>query len=178
MVVYNKTSITSEEAEKILVKSTKIDYSKKFLFALFLIAAGVPIMVLGFANNNTIYITFGAIFIAFAIVLTGFNLVQFTKIPKVVREKNQEACEYGVNYDFRFKEHSVYLIVSANDRKNKYEYTYDQLKRIYEYEDKYEIKFVNNVTLYVDKAGFENKKMEEFFRKNIQTSKKKIKLRK
>jgi len=177
MVVYNKTSISSEEAEKILVKSTKIDYSKKFLFSLFLIAAGTPVMIVGFLNNNTIYITFGAIFIAFAIVLLGFNFIQFTKIPKVVKEKNQEACEYGVNYDYRFKEHSVYLIVTSNDRKNKYEYPYTTLKRIYEYEDKFELKFQDNVTLYVNKSGFENQRMIEFFKKNIQTSKKKIKSR-
>ncbi len=178
MVVYNKTSISSEEAYNLLVKSSKIEYSKKYIMSIILILIGIPIMVIGFYQNNTIYVTFGAIFIAFALVLIGFNFVQMMKIPKVVKEKNPEVCEYGVLYDFRFKEHSVYLIAKTDTRSTKFEYNYNLLKKINEYEDRYELKFQDNVTLYVNKSGFENNKMEEFFRKNISTSKKKIKLKK
>ena len=178
MVVYNKTSITSEEAKKVLIKSSKIEYSKKYIFSIILILVGIPIMVYGFYQNNTVYWVFGSIFIAFAIVLVGFNTIQMFKIPKVVNEKNPEVCEHGVFYDYRFKEHSVYLIAKSNDRSTKFEYNYTMLKKIYEYKDRYELKFQDNVSLYVNKSGFENEKMEEFFRKNVTTSKKKIKLRK
>lgn len=178
MVVNNKTEITSEEATKLLIKSSRNEYYKKYFFSIFLVAAGIPIMIIGFTSNNTIYISFGAIFIAFAIVLTIFNLISMHKIPKVVKEKNADICENGITYDMKFKEHSAIVIASSNGRHNKYEYSYDLLKKIYEYPDKYELKFQSNITLYVDKNGFNDKKMEEFFRKNVTTTKKKIKSRK
>lgn len=178
MVVYNKTSITSEEAKRVLIKSSKIEYSKKYVFSIVLILIGIPVMIYGFYQNNTIYWVFGSIFIAFAIVLIAFNTYQMFKIPKVVYEKNAEVCEHGVAYDYRFKEHSVYLIAKSNDRTTKFEYNYNHLRKIYEYNDRYELKFQDNVSLYVSKSGFENEKMEEFFRKNVTTSKKKIKVKK
>ena len=46
---------------------------------------------------------------------------------------------------------------------------------ISENEISYELIFNQNDAIYVLKSGFEDKKMEEFFRKNITTTKKKIK---
>ena len=178
MVVYNKTSISKDDAITMLNKSTKIEYMKKFVFPLLMLSAGLPIMIYGLVTKDAIYISFGGVFIAFAIVLTVYNFIQFLKIPKVVIEKNKEVCEYGVLYDYRIKEHSIFFIATTNNKNIKGEYGYNSLKKIYEYPTKYELKFSDNVTLYVNKEGFQDKKMEEFFRKNIQTSKRKIKTRK
>lgn len=178
MIVNNKTEIDAQTATKLLVDSTKKEYVKKFYFAIFLLAAGLPIMIYGLVKKEALYITFGATFIALALVFSGYNLITMRKIPKVVKEQNENVCEYGVIYDYKFKEHSVIINASSNKKNTKYEYGYTSLKKIFEYPERYELKFISNVTLYVDKKGFTEKKMEEFFRKNISTSKKKIKLKK
>lgn len=177
MIVNNRTVITGEEATKLLVTSSKKDYIKKFYFAIFLVVAGVPIMTYGLINKDYLYVTFGAVFIAMALVFTLFNVISLKKIPKMVKEKNANVCEYGVTYDYKFKEHSVMITATSNNKSTKYEYGYDSLKKIYEYSDKYELRFQGNLTLYVDKSNFSEKKMEEFFRHNICTSKKKIVLK-
>ena len=178
MVVNNNTDITKEEAYSLLIDSTSNEYKKKFIFNAFVAIVGTPLLIVGLVNKNTMYIVFGAIFLAFALVLGGFNVVSMFKIPKTVKEQNADVCEYGISYSYRFKEHSVILIAKTNGKTTKYEYNYSLLKRIYEYDDKYQLRFQDNLTLYVYKSGFENQKMEVFFRKNISTSKKKIKLRK
>lgn len=178
MIVNNNTNITSDEAYSLLIKSSKLEYAKKYIFNSFIFIVGIPILVVGLVTKNTMYIVFGSIFVAFSLVLCGFNTVSMIKIPKMVKEKNAEVCEYGISYSYRFKEHSVILIAKSNDRQTKYEYSYTTLKRITEYSDKYQLRFQDSLTLYVYKSGFENQKMEEFFRKNISTSKKKIKLKK
>ncbi len=174
MIVYNKTNLSASDATNLLVKTSKNEYLKKFIFVALIIAAGIPIMIYGLVNKNTIYISFGAIFVAFAIVLLVFNVVMMRKIPKVVKEKNPEVCEYGINYEFKFREHSVIIVATSDNKSTKLEYSYNILKRIYEYDDKYQLKFQGDVTLFVDKNGFQDKKMEEFFRKNISTSNRKI----
>lgn len=177
MIVSNRTTITGEEATSLLVKSSKKDYIKKFYFAIFLVVAGIPIMTYGLIKSDYLYVTFGAVFIAMALVFTLFNVISLKKIPKMVKEKNSSVCEYGVTYDYKFKEHSVMIVATSGDKSTKYEYGYNSLKKINEYPDKYELRFQGNVTLYVDK-NFSEKKMEEFFRHNICTSKKKINLKK
>lgn len=178
MIVNNRTEISGEEATRLLVNASKNDYYKKFYFSIFLVLAGIPIMVYGLISSDYLYVTFGAVFIALSIVFTIFNVLSLRKIPKMVKEKNSNVCEHGVIYDYRFKEHSVMISASSNDKTTKYEYGYTALKKINEYPDKYELRFQGNVTIFVDKNDFKDKKMEEFFRHNISTSKKKIKLKK
>ena len=178
MVVINKTDIDGETATKLLVKSTKAEYIKKFYFAIFLLVVGLPIMIYGLVQKESLYITFGATFIALSLVFTGYNLITIRRIPKAVKDKNENVCENGVKYDYKFKEHSVSFVATSGSKNSKYEYGYDSLAKIYEYPERYELKFKGNITLYVNKVGFQEKKMEEFFRHNVGTSKKQIKIRK
>ncbi len=174
MVVNNKTSITSDEAFELLNRSAKREYIKKYYFVIFLVVAGIPILTLGLIKKDNIYTIFGSAILAIAVAYIIYNTIYMKKIPKVVKEKNYEVCTSGVTYEYKFKEHSVILNAKSGFKNSKYEYSYTTLKKIYEYENRYELKFQNNVTIYVDKSGFENKRMEEFFRHNIELSKKKI----
>ena len=116
----------------------------------------------------------GLIFMGAALTYLIYSLVKFYKLPKVIKRNNEDICKYGVKYEYKFRERSVDCLVDIIGKTKTINLKYTELKRTIEYEDYYELVFGDNDSLFVLKKGFENEKMEEFFRHNITLDKRKI----
>ena len=116
----------------------------------------------------------GAIFILFTLAVGVYNIIMLSRLPKDVQNKNPEVIRDGVTYDFTFKEKSVDIIIINSGKKKKINYSYLDFKKIYEYDDLFEIRLQSKEVLLCLKDGFENdkEKMMDFFIKNVSTNKK------
>ena len=92
-------------------------------------------------------------------------------------KQNQEACDAGMIYEYTFKEQSFQVKVISDTKTTKIPYKYDSVKKVLAYENRYEIRLPDNQILFIYKSGFENAKMEEFFLKNLQKNKKKVRIK-
>ena len=63
-----------------------------------------------------------------------------------------------MTYDFTFKEKSVDIIIINSGKKKKINYSYLDFKKIYEYDDLFEIRLQSKEVLLCLKDGFENDK--------------------
>ena len=118
----------------------------------------------------------GAVISAIGVAFVIYVIVDLKMMRKRVEKNNPEIIKTGILYNFTFKENSVSIEAKIGEKNKNLKYSYMYLKGIYEYNDGYEIIFNESDSIYVLKSGFESEKMEEFFRKNITTTKKKIKL--
>lgn len=175
MVVNNATTLDKDKAFNILFKSAKNSTITKFIFASVMILLGTPLFILGLITNESLYITCGVLFLSFGVAYLIINIINIIKLPKKIKNNNQEICENGITYYYKFKEQSINVECKTQTRTAKEVFNYKQLKRIFEYNDYYELRLENYEILYVYKTGFENKKMIEFFIKNLSINKKKIK---
>lgn len=175
MIVYNKTELTKEEAFESLVKETRGSYFYRFILGAIVTICGIGILLVGYIQADTDYITVGYLFLVFGLLYFLMSIYAIVKAPKKVYLKNKEICEKGITYNYTFKEQSFEVLVQTSERKNKLPYKYFDLKGIKEFEDKYQFNLKSRLILYVKKSGFENQKMEEFFRKNVTKNKIKIK---
>ena len=175
MVVTNKTTMSSEECYKILINTSKKDYINKSWLIILIALVGLPVMIIGLYQKETLYIVMGAIFVALSFVYLGVTFYNIKRIPKMIKAKNEDILNGGATYSYSFRETAVEIEITTNtNKKNKLKIFYTDIKRINEYNDHYEIRFVTDYIIYVNKNGFTENKMEEFFRKNItKTDKKK-----
>ena len=175
MIVHNETSLTGEEATSLLINSVVKDYKKRYIYLALILLIGIAILIFSIITKQNEFITLGAIVAALGVGFFIYSIFDLKKTRTRVIKNNPDICEYGVKYTFNFKENSVQIMASINNKNKKSEYSYQNLKSIKENEISYELVFNQIDTIYVLKSGFENDKMEEFFRKNITTTKKKIK---
>jgi len=175
MIVHNETALTGEEATNLLVNSFIKEYKKRYIFLALILLMGIAILVTSLVTKQSEFITLGAIVTALGVGFFIYSIIDLKKTKKRVLKNNPEICEHGVKYSFNFKENSVQIHAVIGGKNKKSEYSYQYLKSISENEISYELIFNQNDAIYVLKSGFEDKKMEEFFRKNITTTKKKIK---
>ena len=177
MIVQNKTSLSGEEAKKILIRSATKTFDSKYIFAAIVLIFGIAILIFGIVREETPLLIFSAIFAAIAVGYIVLIFVGKRKGPKEVIKNNEDICTNGVTYQYKFHENSLKVEVSTFGGKAKrIEYEYEEIKFITEYDDGYELQF-ENVMLYVSKDGFENERMIEFFFKNMRLHKKKIKIK-
>ena len=87
---------------------------------------------------------------------------------------NKDIIEYGVTYNYKFREQSIELNVNVNGKKSKGSYQYSEFKKIEEYDDRYILRLKDGDLVYVLKSGFENERMIQFFVKNVSLNKLKI----
>ena len=167
MVVTNRTEMSSEECYNLLVKSTKREYINKSWMILLMFLIGIPVLVIGAYQNETIYTVMGSVFMGLSAAYLGVTVFNVKRMPKLLKEKNKEIVEYGATYLYSFREQSVDVEIHSHEKKNKLKLQYITLRKIKEFDSYYELKFENEFVLYVTKSGFENKKMEEFFRSNV-----------
>ncbi len=177
MVVYNETTLSGEDVTNLLVESVARDYKKRYLFIALIFIIGIAVLIYSIISKQNEFIVMGAVVSALAIAFFIYSIIDIKKSRKRVMKNNPEICELGAKYTFRFKENSVQIQAQIGTKNKKIEYSYQYLKSIKEDDQKYELVFNETDTIYVFKSGFENQKMEEFFRKNITTTKKKIKYR-
>ena len=177
MIVQNKTSLSGEEAKKILIRSATKTFDSKYIFAAIVLIFGIAILIFGIVREETPLLIFSAIFAAIAVGYIVLIFVGKRKGPKEVIKNNEDICTNGVTYQYKFHENSLKVEVSTFGGKAKrIEYEYEEIKFITEYDDGYELQF-ENVMLYVSKDGFENERMIEFFFKNMRLHKKKLKIK-
>lgn len=176
MIVKNKTKISCEEAIDDLTRLAKKDYSSRYLLTIICLICGIFLLVLGLTNNDTQTITFGSIFMAIGIAYGVFTAIQYSKCGKKIAKESSEAMKDGISFEFTFKEQSTNIIITQGQKKSKADYSYYDFKKIEETPDSYEFRVNDNIII-AKKSGFENKKMEEQFVRNVQKNKKvKLKL--
>ncbi|MBQ9900061.1 MAG: hypothetical protein IJM36_02905 [Acholeplasmatales bacterium] len=176
MVVKNRTELSGEKTTEILLKSASRDQRKKYLYVLVIFVIGILSLVIGLIIKEANVITMGAVISAIGVAFVIYVIVDLKMMRKRVEKNNPEIIKTGILYNFTFKENSVSIEAKIGEKNKNLKYSYMYLKGIYEYNDGYEIIFNESDSIYVLKSGFESEKMEEFFRKNITTTKKKIKL--
>ncbi len=174
MVVHNKTTLTNEEAFDALLKETRSNYFFRFILSAVVTVFGLVILLYGYIQEDSNYIITGYLFLIFGLLYFAMSIYATLSAPKKVRMRNQEICENGITYNYTFKEQSFEVVAITSERKNKLPYKYYDVKKIKEFEDKYQINLKSRFILYVKKSGFENEKMEQFFKKNITINKLKI----
>ncbi len=175
MVVHNKTNLDKEEMLSSLIKTTKKGQLGKFIISTIIFLCAILLIIYGHMAKESNYLMVGYMFLAFSMVYYGIGLFTILRIPKKVLKQNKEAYEQGVIYDYTFKEQSFQVNVISLGKKTKLPYKYNDIKKILEYENRYEFRLSENLVLFIYKNGFDNPKMEEFFLKNLQKNKKKIK---
>ena len=173
MIVKNETTLNKDDCYDMMLQSTKKEYIQKSYLIIFMFIAGLVIMIVGLtmaqdaSNNKLLFTITGAIFLALGLVYLGVTLFNIHRIPKLIRTKNRDLCEYGISYNFQFKEESVELSCKTLDKTSKQKISYNNLKKTYEYEDLFVMIFSDGTYLYVKKDGFEEPKSMDIFRKNI-----------
>ena len=174
MVVNNKTVMSKEDCYKVLMHTSKKDYINKSWLIILIAIVGIPVLVIGLYQKETMYIVMGSIFIALSFAYLIVTLINIRRIPKMLKAKNEDVLTSGATYTYSFRESVVEMEIATNGKKNKLKIFYTEIKRINEFDDHYEIRFSNDFIIYVSKKGFAEKKLEEFFRSNItKTDKKK-----
>lgn len=174
MVIYNTTVVNKEDTFKSLVKTTRKGLISKYVLAIIILIFGIILLAYGFLTSDTSFTGMGYVFLVFGVAYISLNTYSWIKTPKKVFEVNKEVCQYGMTYEYTFKEQSFQVVAICIDKKTKLPYTYDVVKKIYEYEDLYEFILTERKILYINKNGFESKKHEELFIKTVQKNKKKI----
>lgn len=177
MVVYNKTVLDKDEVFTSLVRITRRSQLGKFILSTVILVCGLLILLLGYLRDDASTVTFGYVFFAFSLVYYCLAGIAVLRAPKKVYKQNQEVCDSGMTYEYTFKEQSFQVKVISEGKTTKLPYKYDSVKKVLAHNQFYEIRLPENQVLFVHKSGFESPKMEEFFLKNLQKNKKKIKLK-
>lgn len=172
MVVENTSKISGEEAFESLYESGKSQNVKKYYYAGFITLIGLGIVLYGLFGANSQWLMAGGIFTAFGIGLFIYNAFIIFRLPKDIRKNNKDILTYGVTYNYRFREQGVDLTITVNGKRSKGSYSYQDFKKVYEYEDRFVLKLKDNDVVYVLKEGFENERMISFFKKNVTLNKK------
>ncbi len=174
MVSKNLTVITKEMALNNLVKAARKNTISRFILSLVIMILGILVMISGFTASNNLYSILGAFFVACSIVYFVLAGISFKKAPKDILKNNPDLNEGDLNYNFSFKEGYIEAVVVNTYRKNNLRYEYNQIKRVNEYKDRYDIILKEHLILFVNKDGFTGEKSEEFFRINLEKNKCKI----
>lgn len=177
MVIKNITSLSGDNALNILISSTTREYRKRYIYLAILLLVGVLVLVLGLVMKQNNIVIMGAVVCAIAIGFFIYSLIDLKRMKSKILKQNPDVCNTGVEYTCQFKENSCQIVAKLGGKTKKLEYSYQNLKSIYEDNDGYEMIFNQTDSIYIYKSGFESSKHEEIFRKNITTTKKKIKKR-
>jgi len=176
MISKNVTILNKELVLANLVKATRKNTIPKFALAFIILVLGIVVMVTGITTNNTLYTILGAFFVACSIFYFVLAIITFIRAPKDLLKSNPELLEGDISFNYLFKEGSIEVTsLSKNNKKKINKYPYDQLKKIFEYKDRYEILLKESQILFVLKDGFKEEKSEEIFKYNLEKNKKQIK---
>ena len=175
MVVYNKTVVDKDIMLNSLIKATKKTQLPRLVLSSIVLACGIPFIVYGHMKNEADYLSIGYAFIAISIIYYWIAIRAISKSSKRVLEKNRDIVENGITYNYQFKEQSFNVNLVTGNRTNKLPYKYDVIRKVYEFDDRYEFRLKDNQVLFINKSGFESPKHLEFFIKNLSKNKKKIK---
>ena len=171
MVVKNNTTISGDKMKQLLTFSAKRSIYKRLIMSAVVIIFGFGVFLYSILEHigqvSMSILIFAALFMAIGIAYLIMSLLQFKSLPKKLYKENQLLCDNGCNYTYTFKENSMRCVNNVNGQVTKFDYDYTNLKAIYEYKDRYELRFADDMVAYVFKNGFSEPKMEEFFVSNV-----------
>ncbi|MCR5112586.1 MAG: YcxB family protein [Acholeplasmatales bacterium] len=177
MVVINNTHLSPEKALKNLKKTTRGNLKYKYLLSALLIVGGLIVTIFANTFNEGAYKEYIIIGLMLLIIGGGhfaLNTYNLLSAEKKIKKNNDAIMQSGVDYDYKFKEQSIQVSAKDAIKTSKYEYKYDEVGSVSEFNDYYEMRLKNGQVLYIEKSGFNEPKMEEFFKKNLSINKKKI----
>ncbi|MBE6137559.1 MAG: hypothetical protein E7176_04105 [Erysipelotrichaceae bacterium] len=174
MVVYNKTELNKEEVFASLVRQTRRQQLSKFILSAIVLICGLILTIYGSLNEDSNYAGVGYALLAFGMMYLVLAIITIIKAPKNVSKQNEEILNDAMIYDYTFKEHSFQVNITTGGKITKLPYKYENIKKLYEYENRYELKLTDNLILFIYKNGFTAERAEEFFKKNLSINKKKI----
>lgn len=176
MVAQNQTTLNPDKAYNILLTTTRKIINKRYIHGGVIALAGLMIILIAAFqdSNKALYMSFGSVFVAIALVYCIYNFTTYVKAKTNVLKSNKEICENGITYNYKFKEQSIQILCMEGQKRSRLEYKYESLKKAIELDEYYELKFKGYEVLYVFKSGFNTPKDEEFFRINLGKNKKKI----
>ena len=176
MVAQNQTTLNPDKAYNILLTTTRKNINKRYIHGGVIALAGLMIILIAAFqdSNKALYMSFGSVFVAIALVYCIYNFTTYVKAKTNVLKSNKEICENGITYNYKFKEQSIQILCMEGQKRSRLEYKYESLKKAIELDEYYELKFKGYEVLYVFKSGFNTPKDEEFFRINLGKNKKKI----
>lgn len=188
MVVVNHTKISGEEMKSLLTYSAKKAIMKRYIMSLVVILFGLGIFIYSLLEKigqiSPSLVIFSALFVAIGVAYLIMSFIQSKSLPKKLYKENQMLCDFGADYTYTFKENSMRCENRSNGQLTKFDYSYTKLKKVYEYENRYELRFEEEMVAYVYKNGFSEQKMVDFFISNItinhqaqEDSKKRIRLK-
>ena len=176
MIFNNTTYLTKEDSIDLLYNASKKDFYKKYVLVLVLFICGIVVLVDGLINDNTSSAAFGGFFIIIGIAYIISSILGKKNLKKKIMKDSAPLLEKGCKYTYKFKEKSIQVVVEGV-KTYKGEYKYTDIRKASEYETRYELILKDDTLLYIDKSGFENERYIQFLIKNIESAKKKIKIK-
>lgn len=177
MVIQNKTVLSGKEVYSSLLKTSRKAFMSKFIFTGVLTLIGLITVILVLSTNNaTDSLVIGFMFLTIAILYGAMALISFGRLPSKIKKQNFEIVQNGMINKFTFKEESFQLTTVSGDKSEKYEYRYEELKKIVEEDQQILFYLSASTMLFCKKDGFSTpKEMDVFF---YGLSKHKIKIKK
>lgn len=173
MVAENTSKIEAEKAKEALITLNRKDVLSRCPLALVAFVGGLIATIIGIVSKDTNTMMFGSIFLAIGLAYLIFLFIEYLRSPKTAVKANEIICKEGVTYIYKFKEQSIQVNLRTSVKNTKFDYDYKSVKKVVEYPDMYQVKLKENQILFVLKAGFANKEMENFFLRNAVTINKK-----
>ncbi|MCR5350104.1 MAG: hypothetical protein K6E20_03830 [Acholeplasmatales bacterium] len=174
MVVNNKTHLSGDKIQEVLVNAAKKNAFSRIIYILVIAVCGLAILVTGLVISNNSFTLMGGVFSAFSIVYLLFCFFSYNKNKKKILQENENLFNQGIDYSYIFKEQSIKILAIEPDKRVKKDYSYKDIKKVYEYDEFFELSFTDTLVAYVAKDGFDDDKMIEFFKKNLSINKKKL----
>lgn len=175
MISRNTSVLNKERVFKNLVKAARMNSISKYILALVIFILGIFVLISGISSNNNLYTILGGFFAGCGVLYVVLATIQVVKAPKDILKSNPEINDGDNKYNYVFKEGSIEITVNSNSKKKQIKYTYDQIKKVTEYNDRYDILLKEHQILYVYKDGFTEEKSEDIFKFNLDKNKKTIK---
>lgn len=178
MIVYNKTNVDPNQITEKLIKLSRKNLLLRSLIGFGAILVGLITFIIVYltTKDNTNQII-SYIVMAVGVIYVAYNFYMFIKAPKNVLKANEDVCTYGAVYNYKFRESYMQIEFLSNGKRGKYQFDYKSIKRFYEYDDYFEIRYKSSDMVIVEKCGFNSEKEIEIFISNVKKGNKKIKIR-
>lgn len=164
MIINNVTTLSSEEAINELVNVERKSYLKKYVFTALLTILGLIVVIyIAIAGEKIDSIIVGILFLIFGIFLTFINTYYILSMKKRIIKKNPLLIDNGLTYSFTFKEESFIVNIIIGKESKKLEYSYKELKKIYEKDGSIYFILIDNTYYRCKIDSFKDKKELELF---------------
>ncbi len=178
MIVNNKTNIDSQQIKTKLIKLSRKNLLIRSSIGFAAILVGIITFVIVYlTSKDTTNQIISYIVMAVGLIYVVYNFYMYIKAPKNVLKANEDICTYGAIYNYKFRESYMQIEFLSNGKRGKYQFDYKSIKRFYEYDDYFEVRFKSSDMVIIEKCGFNSEKEIEIFISNVKKGNPKIKIR-